>query len=775
MSRPLYENMEKALIDSKQLYCLTKYTTTKGNPCVKQSDHFSLIAYFNIQVNTKKPKREQMFKLRDIEGLERFKTLSTKSEKLIKSVERPVEEACNQWFKEIHSLLHQCFRKVRITNSPPKKSSDYAIYQKLEEIKKLKEQLDISHPIIKPVIKVDIQFHENKLAEAQGIKCRSQIEQQMSMLTENGEFSFNETWKLKKKLYPKCADPPFAVLDKDGNLVAEHFGILEVMKEEFTYRLRNREINEEYGELRELKEYLCRLRLQITRSGKYIKWTLDDLQKAIRRLPNNKCKDPHGHINELYKHLGCDGLSSLLNLLNMIKDEIIIPEKLNLSNVSTIYKGKGSKQDVVNLRGIFKLPIVRNILDRLIVFEEQEKVSLVMGNFQVGNQKNRNIRDHTLVVQAVINEAHDSKLEIDIIFTDIKQCFDSIWLEEATNDLYNSGITSRNINLLYEGNKKTRMCVETSIGRSERVELRRVVMQGSVTGGMICSNQISKLCNKLYDEGEVYMYNHKVPIPALAMVDDIAVIAECDSTHGLNSNIKTDTFIQRKKLEGQVGDGKCQWVHIGFKECTACYKMNGKEISMAQSYKHLGDFVSDCLETLYVKRWEKAQGYSSICYAMCTEMSLGYQTYSITKLLHQSMFIMNGTLVNMETWPHCTNKRIEMFKKTEQSLFRRILNAHSKTPIECLYLELGIIPLRFHLMSRRTMYLHNIMLRGSEDLVKKIVLSQMETPRDGDFYAQAKNDLAYLEVSVENLLEKTTAQFREIVRKQIKVKAFEYT
>ena len=317
MSRPLYENMEKALIDSKQLYCLTKYTTTKGNPCVKQSDHFSLIAYFNIQVNTKKPKREQMFKLRDIEGLERFKTLSTKSEKLIKSVERPVEEACNQWFKEIHSLLHQCFRKVRITNSPPKKSSDYAIYQKLEEIKKLKEQLDISHPIIKPVIKVDIQFHENKLAEAQGIKCRSQIEQQMSMLTENGEFSFNETWKLKKKLYPKCADPPFAVLDKDGNLVAEHFGILEVMKEEFTYRLRNREINEEYGELRELKEYLCRLRLQITRSGKYTKWTLDDLQKAIRRLPNNKCKDPHGHINELYKHLGCDGLSSLLNLLNM--------------------------------------------------------------------------------------------------------------------------------------------------------------------------------------------------------------------------------------------------------------------------------------------------------------------------------------------------------------------------------------------------------------------------------------------------------------------------
>jgi hypothetical protein len=53
--------------------------------------------------------------------------------------------------------------------------------------------------------------------------------------------------------------------------------------------------------------------------------------------------------------------------------------------------------------------------------------------------------------------------------------------------------------------------------------------------------------------------------------------------------------------------------------------MNGEEISEAKAYKHLGDYVSDCLETLYVKRWEKAQGYSSICHAMCTEMSLGYQ------------------------------------------------------------------------------------------------------------------------------------------------------
>ena len=127
---------------------------------------------------------------------------------------------------------------------------------------------------------------------------------------------------------------------------------------------------------------------------------------------------------ELYKNLGHNGIQSLLVMLNRIKLEILTPDKLQLSNVSTIYKGKGSKQDVVNLRGIFKLPIVRNILDKLIYFQDQDTLNRGMGQFQVGNQKRRSIRDHTLVVHAVINDARTCKQNIDLQFFDIKQCFD---------------------------------------------------------------------------------------------------------------------------------------------------------------------------------------------------------------------------------------------------------------------------------------------------------------------------------------------------------------
>ena len=48
-SKDLASHLESANIDSKQLYALTKYTSTKGKPSVKRSDHFTIIANFSVK------------------------------------------------------------------------------------------------------------------------------------------------------------------------------------------------------------------------------------------------------------------------------------------------------------------------------------------------------------------------------------------------------------------------------------------------------------------------------------------------------------------------------------------------------------------------------------------------------------------------------------------------------------------------------------------------------------------------------------------------------
>ena len=771
VSHDLVKHLDSSFIDKQQLYSLTKYTTTKGITSIKRSDHFTIVANFCIDWKEEKPKRKEVFKFRDNVGLQKFQQLTSTSDHLLKCFQSnlTLHDSCKKWFKEFEKLIHLCFKKIRITETPPKSTIDYSIHKLLSDLKQIKLMLSSATEMSKPVLELEAAMYEKKIAEAHGEKCKRTIKEQTKDLKLDEAFNPNAAWKLKKKLFPKSTDPPFAIYNKDKELVTNTKEILGLMKEEFTHRLRNREINPEFKELQEIKEYLCKLRLEITRRSEFVPWKMSDLVTAVNKLKNNKCKDPHGHVNELYKHLGLNGMQSLLTFLNRIKEEIIIPGELKLSNVSTIYKGKGSKREVLNLRGIFKLPIVRNILDRLIYKDDHEQINVSMGPFQVGNQKRRSIRDHALVVHAVVNEAKANKRNLDLLLTDIKQCFDSIWLDESINDLYNSGVTSRNLNLLYEGNKSTSMLVETNFGRSQRVTLHKIVMQGSVPGGTLCSNQISKLCNKSFSEGDVYMYDG-IPIPALAMVDDIVSIAKCNSVEGVVSNVKTDEFIKRKKLESQVGEGKCQWVHIGSKTCRCTYVANGSEITQALSYKYLGDHLSDGWETLYKKRQERATGYAVSCQAMATEISLGFQIYAVVKLLHQAIFL-NGSLVNMETWPHCNEKRISTFERTEQGLFRKILSAHSKTPVECLYLELGVVPFRYHLKIRRIMYYQTIMKRDDEEITKKIVESQKRSKIKGDFYVQVSADMNELQIT-ENDITASKAYLKEKVNMQAKKHAF---
>ena len=80
----------------------------------------------------------------------------------------------------------------------------------------------------------------------------------------------------------------------------------------------------------------------------------------------------------------------------------------------------------------------------------------------------------------------------------------------------------------------------------------------------------------------------------------------------------------------------------------------------------------------------------------------------------------------METWPHFSERRVESFERIEQGFFRKILSAHSKTPIESIYLELGVVPFSFKLMSRRIMYYHSVMHRDDNELTKKMMLLQQE-------------------------------------------------
>ena len=179
---------------------------------------------------------------------------------------------------------------------------------------------------------------------------------------------------------------------------------------------------------------------------------------------------------------------------------------------------------------------------------------------------------------------------------------------------------------------------------------------------------------------------------------------------------------------------------------------------------------------MYKKRYERAQGYAISCQAMCTEISLGHQLYAISKLLHQAIFI-NGTMTSIETWPNFNINRIEMFERVEQSFFRRILNAHSKTPIESIYLEMGVIPFRFLLMSRRIAYFYQIMGRADDEITKRVVLHQkfFIDKKNNDFYWQTISNMEELNITEAEVLSSPNIDLlKDKLEKKVKHRAFEF-
>ena len=161
----------------------------------------------------------------------------------------PLEEACTKWYKEFDKLLHQFFKKMRITSTPPKRTLNYQIHKSLLELKDLKVLASTASEMSLPVLNTEIALLEKKVSEMHGSKCKQIIQEETNNLCVDGVFNPNEAWALKKKLFPQSSEPPFAVLNENKELVTDSDSILDVMKNEFKFRLRNREINTEYEDL----------------------------------------------------------------------------------------------------------------------------------------------------------------------------------------------------------------------------------------------------------------------------------------------------------------------------------------------------------------------------------------------------------------------------------------------------------------------------------------------------------------------------------------------
>ena len=100
----------------------------------------------------------------------------------------------------------------------------------------------------------------------------------------------------------------------------------------------------------------------------------------------------------------------------------------------------------------------------------------------------------------LINSTVNSKNEcIDILVYDIEKAFDSLWLENCLNELYDSlSVKNRNekFHLVGMMNNKNLVAIRTPFGTTERTNIPDIIQQGGIFGPLTCSNVTYSLGRK---------------------------------------------------------------------------------------------------------------------------------------------------------------------------------------------------------------------------------------------------------------------------------------
>ena len=81
-------------------------------------------------------------------------------------------------------------------------------------------------------------------------------------------------------------------------------------------------------------------------------------------------------------------------------------------------------------------------------------------------------------------------------FYDTEKCFDSLWLDDCINSLYENGVKDDILDLIYRLNQKAEIVVRTPIGETDPFVVNDLVRQGTVLGPILNNCSFDQICKE---------------------------------------------------------------------------------------------------------------------------------------------------------------------------------------------------------------------------------------------------------------------------------------
>ena len=245
----------------------------------------------------------------------------------------------------------------------------------------------------------------------------------------------------------------------------------------------------------------------------------EEISKAIKGLKRKKAADRQGWKSEWVLEGGPEMISSLQILFSRIQEERQMPDQWNKMTIRTIHK-KGSKKDLKNQRGIFLANILYKCFERVIIANNQTRISNCMTEFQCGGRKGMSTIDNVMAISGLIERNRTLKRNTYLFFGDAKKCFDKLWLKDCLLQLKKGGMPHYDLSLLFMLNKEATIQVRTPHGETRDILITEAVKQGTISGPMLCGVEMDRVNLSSQKVKAPYGPNYNIGMPGF--VDNLS-------------------------------------------------------------------------------------------------------------------------------------------------------------------------------------------------------------------------------------------------------------
>lgn len=206
--------------------------------------------------------------------------------------------------------------------------------------------------------------------------------------------------------------------------------------------------------------------------------TPQEVKAALKRMANKKSPGPDGIPIEVWKCLGEKGIYLLTHLFLKAMESSQIPDAWRLSTIIPLYKGKGSRYECNNYRGIKLMSHTMKLYERVI--DARLRSESILSSNQYGFVPGLSTIDPMFAINMIAQEFRANNNPLYMAFLDMEKAFDRVPRPTIWWSLRKKNIPERYVDIIADMYKDVKSTVRTTVGQTAPIAVTEGVHQGSV-------------------------------------------------------------------------------------------------------------------------------------------------------------------------------------------------------------------------------------------------------------------------------------------------------